>query len=347
MVCDVTPARSACGTWANTVLRAPQLGGEQNGEFGQPRRHPRLEAAEAAQLLGQLAIVGLNAGTPQKVRGFALPGRAVPIGSNRPAPARDKKSLQRKLRRLASTIPAEELNSAQQRWSIRSDRTARPGNAIRGPFAVFLHSPDYGQLAQQLGGFLPPQDAVPRRPVRIRHSAHRQAVAARSTSGSPMSRTPERAGVTSQTIAALRSGRAPKSAPKDERAVYDFIKELYLRKRVGDRTYARLHALLGDEGMSSSSASWAIRADRHVAERVPDGPPEGEPARVSRRLEQASSNPVAQIEPQGRERPDAAAAARLSAAQSSGVSGDAVDHADRCRRRVTCGCVRGFADALV
>jgi 4-carboxymuconolactone decarboxylase len=41
----------------------------------------------------------------------------------------------------------------------------------------------------------------------------------------------------------------PKSASKEERAVYDFIRELYRTKRVSNRNYARVHALVGDAGM--------------------------------------------------------------------------------------------------
>jgi 4-carboxymuconolactone decarboxylase len=39
----------------------------------------------------------------------------------------------------------------------------------------------------------------------------------------------------------------PRSASKDERAIYDFIQELYKTKRVGERTYKRLQSLLGDK----------------------------------------------------------------------------------------------------
>ena len=81
-----------------------------------------------------------------------------------------------------------------------------------------------------------------------------------------------------ETIAALRAGRAPKSAPKDERAVYDFIKELYRTKRVGDRTYARLHALLGDAGMVEFVGIlgyYVLIAMSLNVFRM--GPPEGEP----------------------------------------------------------------------
>ena len=59
----------------------------------------------------------------------------------------------------------------------------------------------------------------------------------------------EKAGVKPKTIQDLRAGRLPKTAAKDERAVYDFIQELYKKKRVSDRNYKRVHALLGDAGI--------------------------------------------------------------------------------------------------
>jgi 4-carboxymuconolactone decarboxylase len=36
---------------------------------------------------------------------------------------------------------------------------------------------------------------------------------------------------------------------KDERAINDFVHELYKTKRVSDRTYKRLHTVLGDAAM--------------------------------------------------------------------------------------------------
>jgi 4-carboxymuconolactone decarboxylase len=59
----------------------------------------------------------------------------------------------------------------------------------------------------------------------------------------------ERAGVSLATIRAIKAGRVPKSAPKDERTLYDFIRELYRTRRVSDRTYARVHKILGDAAM--------------------------------------------------------------------------------------------------
>ena len=58
----------------------------------------------------------------------------------------------------------------------------------------------------------------------------------------------EQKGVKPETIRDLRAGRDPKKAPKDERAIYAFIKELYRDKRVSGRTYQGVNAILGDAG---------------------------------------------------------------------------------------------------
>jgi 4-carboxymuconolactone decarboxylase len=146
-------------------------------------------------------------------------------------------------------IPAERLTPAQQAL-IESIRSGPRGQAtqIRGPFAVFLHSPDFGQLAQQLGGYCRLKTRVPPRLSEFAILVTAKLWRAQYEWYAHVPHA-ERAGVAPQTIRALRRGRMPKSASKEERAVYDFIKELYRRKRVGDATYARLHALLGDDGM--------------------------------------------------------------------------------------------------
>jgi 4-carboxymuconolactone decarboxylase len=146
-------------------------------------------------------------------------------------------------------IPAEKLTPAQQAL-IDSIRTGPRGAAtqIRGPFAVFLHAPDYGELAQALGGYCRHQTKVPPRlseyAILLTARLWRAQYEWFAHAGHA-----ERAGVKPQTIRALHAGRTPTSAPKDELAVHAFIKELYRTKRVGDKTYARLHAILGDAGM--------------------------------------------------------------------------------------------------
>src|ERR1700704_1132436 len=174
--------------------------------------------------------------------------------------------------------PAERLPPAQQALvdSIRSGPRGQT-TQIRGPFAVFLHSPEYGQRAQELGGYCRPKTQGP---PRLSEFAILVTAKLWRAQYEWFAHVPhaERAGVTAPTIKALRAGRVPKPLPKDERAVYDFIKELYRRKRVGDRTYARMHALLGDDGMVEFVGIlgfWVLTALRRNGSRR--GPPQGEP----------------------------------------------------------------------
>jgi 4-carboxymuconolactone decarboxylase len=143
---------------------------------------------------------------------------------------------------------SEAQMTARQHELAAEMMKSRGKSAIGGPFGVFLHAPDYGDHAQKLGAHCRYRTAVPPRLSefailaiarlwRAQYEWHVHAPIA------------EKAGVGPKTIKDLRAGRAPKSAPKDERAIYDFISQLHKAKRVSDKAYARVHALLGDAGM--------------------------------------------------------------------------------------------------
>jgi 4-carboxymuconolactone decarboxylase len=147
-------------------------------------------------------------------------------------------------------VLTEETLSSRQRELLQSLRAGPRGSGVtlRGPFGVYMHAPEFGEYTQKLGGFcryqtsLPPRLSefailVTARLWRAQYEWHAHAAIA------------EKAGVTPRTIGDVKAGRIPAHAPKDERAIHDFIKELYKRRRVGDRTYARVHAFLGDAGM--------------------------------------------------------------------------------------------------
>jgi 4-carboxymuconolactone decarboxylase len=129
-------------------------------------------------------------------------------------------------------------------------RSGPRGQSItpRGPFAVWMHAPEFGDLAQKLGAHCRYKTALPPRLSefailctarlwRAQYEWFAHALVA------------ERAGVKPKTIKDLRAGREPKAAPKDERAIYTFVQELYKTKRVSERSYKRVHAILGDGAM--------------------------------------------------------------------------------------------------
>jgi 4-carboxymuconolactone decarboxylase len=148
------------------------------------------------------------------------------------------------------TDPTEEQMTPPQR-ALRDaifSGPRGPRQKLNGPFAIWLQSPEFGNLAQRLGAHVRFNTALSPRlsefailctgaiwKAQYEWFAH-----------APMA---EKAGVKPQTIKDIKAGRVPKSAPKDERAIYDFVKELYKARRVSDRTYKRVHAFLGDSAM--------------------------------------------------------------------------------------------------
>lgn len=144
------------------------------------------------------------------------------------------------------SIPAENDLSPKQKELLSDIRKTRGPGPLGGPFAVLLHAPDYGDLAQKLGAFCRYKTALPPHLseftilvlARFWRSQYEFWIHA------PIA---QKAGVKAATIEALRTGRTPRLG-KEERAIYDFIAELHKTKRVADKTYARVHALFGDAG---------------------------------------------------------------------------------------------------
>src|SRR5437660_4686557 len=149
-----------------------------------------------------------------------------------------------------SRLPAiaEDRLTPAQRALMESIRTGPRGQfKMSGPFFCYLHAPGFGELAQKLGAHCRFGTSVPPRLsefailVTAQHWKSHYEWAAHA----PIA---EKQGVKPETIRDLRAGRAPKKAPKDEQAIYAFAKELYRDKRVSDRTYKSVNALLGNAG---------------------------------------------------------------------------------------------------
>lgn len=150
--------------------------------------------------------------------------------------------------RLAK-IPDERLTPRQRELMAAMRSGPRGGRVSQdGPFGIYLHAPEFGDLTQKLGAYCRYNTALPARlsEFAILCTARYWRAQYEWFVHAPIA---ESAGVAAETINALRTGRVPTKARKDERAIYDFIRELYQTRRVGDRTYKRVHTLLGDAGM--------------------------------------------------------------------------------------------------
>ncbi|MBS0248528.1 MAG: carboxymuconolactone decarboxylase family protein [Proteobacteria bacterium] len=141
----------------------------------------------------------------------------------------------------------ETMNDAQKAL-MQAIRSGPRGASIKpqGPFGVWLNAPEFGQFAQALGGFCRLQSSVPPRlsEFAILCTARLWRAQYEWYAHAPIA---EKAGVKPKTIADLRAGRVPKSAAKDERAIYDFVQELYKKRRVSERNYKRVVAVLGEK----------------------------------------------------------------------------------------------------
>jgi 4-carboxymuconolactone decarboxylase len=171
----------------------------------------------------------------------------MPKTSPKLPPKKSSSSAQRSAPRL----PALDLNNltAEQRALVEAIKSGPRGRFImEGPFAVYLHAPAYGELAQRLGAHLRFRTSLPPRLAEVAilctgqyWKAQYEWVAHAIIA--------ERQGVKPATIRDIQVGRAPKSAPADEKAVCALVKELYATQRVSDATYRRVHNLVGDAGM--------------------------------------------------------------------------------------------------
>jgi 4-carboxymuconolactone decarboxylase len=144
-------------------------------------------------------------------------------------------------------VLAEDRLTPDQRALLDAIRSGPRGGSvgIRGPFAVFLHAPTFGELAQKLGGHCRFKTAVDPRlsEFAILCTAKFWRAQYEWYAHVPQA---EKAGVKVATIRDIHAGRVPKSAPRDERAIHDFVQELYKTRRVSDKTYKRVNTILGD-----------------------------------------------------------------------------------------------------
>jgi 4-carboxymuconolactone decarboxylase len=154
----------------------------------------------------------------------------------------------KKLNYRLPVLTEDKLDHAQ-RALLESMRAGPRGARVKlgGPFGVYMHAPQYGEMTQQLGAFVRFKTSLePRlsefailctaRMWRAQYEWHAHAPIA------------EQAGVKPEAIRDIKAGRMPKKAAKDERAIFDFVQELYKKRRVSERNYKRVQGFLGDRG---------------------------------------------------------------------------------------------------
>src|SRR5215470_2299683 len=135
-----------------------------------------------------------------------------------------------------SRLPAipEETFTPAQRALIESIRSGPRGQfKMSGPFYCYLHAPAFGELAQKLGAHLRFGTSIAPRLSEFAILATAQNWKSQYE-WAAHAVIAEQKGITPETIRDIRAGRLPKKAPRDEQAIYEFVKELYRAKRVSN-----------------------------------------------------------------------------------------------------------------
>ena len=141
---------------------------------------------------------------------------------------------------------APDAYSGEQRAAADAFAAER-GAPVFGPFAPMLHSPEAMIAASRMGEYLRYRSALG-----TRFSEFVILMVARAWSQDfewgvhqPIAL---QAGVTADTAAAIADGRRPAAMTAEEDALYDFVSELMIHRRVSDASFARVEEMFGQRG---------------------------------------------------------------------------------------------------
>src|SRR5450830_896696 len=128
--------------------------------------------------------------------------------------------------------------------ALLDDILSGPRGNLNGPFASWIHSPELGQLAQQLGAYCRYDSGLPLRlsELAILATAREWRSQAEWYIHLPIALG---AGLSATAAEQIRLGQVPQFELEDERVIWAFATELYRDKRVSDATYAQALALFG------------------------------------------------------------------------------------------------------
>src|SRR5215831_11103024 len=168
-------------------------------------------------------------------------------------------------------VTRDELNAEGQEIydRIRRDRNA-PEVGLQ--FRALLHSPKATGYLTSLGAQLRFQSAMPERLKELAII-----LVAREWTGHAV--LAARAGVSAESIEAIRTGKAPAGLTEQEQVIARLVHQLLRHKEVSDELFAAAHTLLGTQGVVDLALTCSYYTAVCLAQLVLK--PEMEPGRVS------------------------------------------------------------------
>ena len=144
-------------------------------------------------------------------------------------------------------LKREELSEHQLRLATELGATRSGGLETSGPYGLLLRNAELCERGGKFGSMLRNGTSVPQRlsEIAIVLTARTYTADFEWYAHAPEAR---HAGVSDAVLEAIRCNQRPAFEHEDEAAVYDYVSELHLNKRVADATYRRLVTHLGETG---------------------------------------------------------------------------------------------------
>jgi 4-carboxymuconolactone decarboxylase len=142
-------------------------------------------------------------------------------------------------------LTPEGMTPAQR--EVAAEITAGPRGEVRGPFIALLHNPELARHVQRLGEHLRWKGKLPPRlkELAVLVTARRWTCQHEWVMHSKLAL---EGGLGAGIVDDIRHGREPKGMLDEEKAVYNFCRELHATGRAGDATFTAIEGHFGLDG---------------------------------------------------------------------------------------------------
>ena len=142
-------------------------------------------------------------------------------------------------------IPMDKMTSEQKRINDEIAGT-RGGGPAKGPFALWLRTPELADKANAFGSYLRHQTSVPQRLVELAVLVVARTYTAQYEWHAHAAHA-DKVGLDPALVEAIRTRREPVLEKEDEQVVHAVATELTVDRTLSDATYTRAVAVLGEQ----------------------------------------------------------------------------------------------------
>ena len=142
-------------------------------------------------------------------------------------------------------LTAEQMTETQR--AVAAEITAGPRGEVRGPFIALIHNPELASRLQRLGEHLRWQGKLPPKlkELAVLVTARRWTCQHEWVMHSKLAL---EGGLSAQVVEAIKAGKEPGGMSDDERAVYDFCREVHATGRAADESFESIRRRFGLDG---------------------------------------------------------------------------------------------------